>query len=332
MKQKLILSSILLCALTLTSFGQIDKLNTYEELDRLARKYFETGKVDSAVIVVEYARKKFPDHDQDATSKLNFLYSGTNLSKAMENWDYGLKKRYFVGLQNLEIDSLKNNPEFIRLVKLDKLIMDSLYNASHLNYEICLPENYSMDKRYPVLFVFHGDNWNIEISKRFLTSQIVKEKFITVYMQSYIFMTYKTFKWKLNDEKTNKEFKEIFEQILNKYPINKNQVIFTSMSSGGNIAIDFAFNQFVPVNGLVLTCPVVPDVSDSSVSDFVGKNKKIAIITGENDWAINDQKNLIHKIDKVGGNNKITIKPGMGHEIPNDYSTLLDQYLNWMLE
>ncbi|MBK8884806.1 MAG: hypothetical protein IPN67_21365 [Bacteroidales bacterium] len=237
-----------------------------------------------------------------------------------------------MGLQGVKNDSLINNPEFIRLAKLDKLIEDSLNNASHVKYEVCLPENYSKEKQYPVLFVFHGDGWNIEISKRTWTSKMMKEKFITVYMQSYIYLTYNTFQWKLNDEKTNKEFKEIFEQILNKYPINKSQVIFTSMSSGGNISIYFAFNKFVPVYGLVLTCPVVPDVSDNSVSDFVANNKKMAIITGENDWAINDQKNLISKIGKKGGNNKITIKPGMGHEIPNDYSTLLDQYLNWMLE
>lgn len=332
MKSKLIITPFLLYVLATSAFGQLDKLNSYQELDRLARKYFVAGKVDSAVIVVEYARKKFPDNDEDATSKLNFLYDRISISKSMENWEYGLKKRYYMGLQGVKNDSLLNNPEFIRLAKLDKLIEDSLNNASHVKYEVCLPENYSKDKRYPVLFVFHGDNWNIEITKRFLTSDLVKEKFIAVYMQSYIYMTYNTFQWKLNDEKTNKEFKEIFEQILNKYPINKNQVIFTSMSSGGKIAIYFAFNQFVPVYGLILTCPVIPDVSDSSLRDFVDKNKKMAVITGENDWAINDQKNITQKIGKLGGNNKITIKPGMGHEIPNDYSTLLDQYLSWMLE
>lgn len=332
MKSKLIITPFLLYVLATSAFGQLDKLNSYQELDRLARKYFVSGKVDSAVIVVEYARKKFPDNDEDATSKLNFLYDRVSISKSMENWEYGLKKRYYMGLQGVKNDSLLNNPEFIRLAKLDKLIEDSLNNASHVKYEVCLPENYSKDKRYPVLFVFHGDNWNIEITKRFLTSDLVKEKFIAVYMQSYIYMTYNTFQWKLNDEKTNKEFKEIFEQILNKYPINKSQVIFTSMSSGGKIAIYFAFNQFVPVYGLILTCPVIPEVSDGLLRDFVGKNKKMAIITGENDWAINDQKNLTEKICKLGGNNKITIKPGMGHEIPNDYSTLLDQYLSWMLE
>jgi hypothetical protein len=322
----------LLYVLAISAFCQFDKLNSYEELDWLAREYFVTGHIDSAIIVVEYARIKFPDHDEDATSKLNFIYSRTNLSKAMENWDYGLKKRYSFGLDDLEIDSLKNNPEFIRLAKLDKLIRDSLNNASHLKYEICLPTNYSTDNEYPILFVFHGNNWNIEISKRIWASDIVKEKFITVYMQSYIYLLYNTFQWKLNDEKTNTEFNEIYEHIIKKYPVNKNKVIFTSMSMGGSIAIDYAFNQFIPVYGLILSCPVIPEVSDSSIVNFVEKNKKIAIITGENDWEVDNQKNLLNKVDKIGGKNKITINAGMGHEVAKDFSILHDNYLIWMLE
>ncbi|MBK8884805.1 MAG: hypothetical protein IPN67_21360 [Bacteroidales bacterium] len=92
MKSILIVTSFLLYVLNITAFGQLDKIKSYEELDRVARKYFETGKVDSAIIVVEYARKKFPDHDEDATSKLNFLCGRTSISKSMENWEYGLKK------------------------------------------------------------------------------------------------------------------------------------------------------------------------------------------------------------------------------------------------
>ena len=220
----------------------------------------------------------------------------------------------------------------MRLAKIDKQIGDSLNNLSHVKYEVLLPTNYSIDKEYPVLFVFHGNNWNLEISKKVWASKIVKEKFITVYLQSYIYMSNNRYQWKLNDEKTNKEFNEIYELLIKKYPINKNKVIFTAMSMGGSIAIDYAFNQFIPVNGLVLNCPVIPNVSDSLIRKFVDENKKIAIITGENDWGLNNQKDLINKVDKFGGNNKITINAGMGHEVAKDFSTLLDAYLNWILE
>jgi len=333
MKLKLIFTSFLLCVLNLAVFGQFDNFNSYNELDSIAGKYFQTNNLDSAILLFEFARVKFPEHDEDATVRLNYLYLRSKQdSKAMENWDYGIKKRYFFGLEDSDYDHFRNNPEFIRLAKNDKHIGDSLTNIAHVKYEVVLPANYSIDKEYPILFVFHGNMWNLEISKKVWSSKIVKEKFITVYLQSYIYMGNNRYQWKSNDEKTNKEFKEIFEQIVKKYPVNKNKVVFTVMSAGGLVAIDYAFNQFVPVCGLVLNCPCIPDVSDNSIKKFVDDNKKIAIITGEKDFLLKYQKDFINKIDKIGGNNKITINAGLGHEVAKDFSILLDQYLNWILE
>ena len=334
MKSELIITSFLLCVLNIASFGQFDKFTSYEELNSLGAKYYyKTNNLDSAILVYEYARIKFPEHDEDATARLNYLYlSSKQDSKVMENWGYGIKKRYFFGLEDSDYNHFRNNPEFIRLAKIDKQIGDSLTNIAHVVYEVVLPTNYSIDKEYPILFVFHGNMWNLEISKKVWASKIVKEKFITVYLQSYIYMGNNSYQWKLNDEKTNKEFKEIYEQIIKKYPVNKSKVIFTAMSMGGSIAIDYVFNKFVPVYGLVLNCPVVPNISDSLISKFVDENKKISIITGENDWGLNNQKDLINKIDKIGGNNKITINGDLGHEVAKNFSTLLDQYLNWILE
>jgi len=331
---KLISTTFLLCVLTIAAFGQFDKFTSYEELSSLGSKYFyKTNNLDSAILVFEYARSKFPAHDEDATAQLNNLYVSSNQdSKALGNWDYGIKKRYFFGLEDSDYDHFRNNPEFMRLAKIDKQIGDSLTNIAHMVYEVRLPANYSIDKEYPILFVFHGNMWNLEISKRVWASKVVKEKLITVYVQSYIYMGNHSFQWKSNDEKTNKEFKEIYEQVIKKYPIEKSKIIFTAMSAGGLIAVDYAFNQFVPVCGLVLNCPCIPEVSDNSIKRFVNGNKKIAIITGEKDFLLKYQKDFISKVDKFGGNNKITINAGMGHEVAKDFSTRLDEYLNWILE
>jgi hypothetical protein len=333
MKLKLIIISFLLCVLNIAAICQLDTITSYQGIVSLARQCYKNNSLDSVILLNEYARSKFPEHDEEATYTLDYFYSRTKQdSKVLENWDYGLKKRYLFGINDWEYKQFENNPEFKRLIKIDKQIGDSLSNLAHMEYEIVLPANYSIDKVYPILFVFHGNNWNLEISKKVWASKIVKEKFITVYLQSYIYMRKNRYQWRLNDEKTNKEFKEIYAQIIKKYPANKDNVVFTGMSMGGSIAIDYAFNQFVPVNGLVLNCPVIPNISDSLISKFVYENKKIAIITGENDWGLNNQKDLINKIDKIKGNNRITINTGMGHEVAKDFSSYLDEYLNWILE
>ena len=333
-KMKLIITTLLLCVINITAYSQFDKFTTYEELDSIAREYFQSKNLDSAIVVREYARIKFPEHDKNATLILDFLYLRNNQdSKSLENWDYGLKKRYFFGLSlNWNKNRFKDNHEFNRLAKIDKQIGDSLSNLAHVEYEVVLPTNYSLHKEYPLLFVFHGNNRNLLQSKPIWTSDVVKDKFITVYLQSYIYMSLSAYQWKLDDEKTNKEFKEIYEQIIKQYHVNKSKVIFSAMSRGGSIAIDYAFNQFVPISGLVLNCPVIPKISDSSINAFVAKNEKIAIITGENDWALKKQKDLINKVDSLDGNSKITVNEGLGHQFAPGFSTKLDGYLEWILE
>jgi len=333
MNSKLIITSFLLCVLNIAAFGQLDKFTSYEELDLLSKKYVQTNNLDSAILVIEYARSKFPEYDKVATYLLESLFLSTKQdSSVLKNLDYGLKKRYFFGLERYDYKDFINNPEFIRLARIDWQIEDSLNKLSHMKYEVVLPTNYSVNKKYPLLFVFHGNSRNIQKEKGIWTSNMTKDKFIVVFVQSYIYLTPHDYRWEDNDEKTNKEFKEIYDQIINKYPVAKNKVIFSAMSAGGSIAIAYAFNQFVPVNGLVLNCPVVPDVSDNLIKKFVDGNKKIGIITGENDSELNSQKGLINKVDKIGGNNRITINTGFGHEYANDFSTLLDKYLIWILE
>ena len=62
--------------------------------------------------------------------------------------------------------------------------------------------------------IFHGNNRNIEISKSVWISETMKKKFITVFVQSYANMTENTYQWLAKDDKTNKEFKEIYDNIM----------------------------------------------------------------------------------------------------------------------
>lgn len=334
MKLKLLFILLSLSVYSITAFSQFESFNSFEELDQLSRKYVQTNKLDSAILAIEYGLRAFPDYDEKATYILDFLYARTNRdSSALKNWAYGLEKRYFYGLNNWQFENrFKNNAEFDRLAEIDKQIGDSLNGLSHVKYEVVLPSNYSEEKVYPSLFIFHGNGRNLQKAKHVWTSDVMRDKFIVVYLQSYIFMNQYNYKWVLNDDKTDKEFKEIFDLIVDNYKINENKIIFSGMSAGGCLAIDYAFSQFVPVSDMVLNCPVVPDVTDSSISQYAVKKNRLGIITGEKDFALKDQKELINKFDEIGGETKMTINSGLGHQFPKDFSSLLDEYLRWVIE
>jgi hypothetical protein len=333
MKSKVILTSFLLAFMNLTAFSQFEKFTSLKELHSLSTKYCQTEDLDSAIRVIEYARSKYPEFDKEATYLLDSLFLITKQdSSVLRNLDYGLKKRYFFGLERWEYRDFVNNPEFIRLARIDWQIEDSLNKLSHMRYDIVLPKNYSINKKYPLLFVFHGNSRNIQKEKDVWTSNVTRNKYVVIFVQSYIHLTMRDYRWGENDEKTDKEFKEMYEQIVNKYPAGKNKIIFSAMSAGGYIAIGYAFNEFLPVDGLVLNCPVVPEVSDNLIKKFVDENKRIAIITGENDFLVNNQKDLISKVNRIGGSTRITINTGIGHEYAPNFSTLIDKNLKWILQ
>lgn len=334
MKLNLIFTIVISVTFSIPASSQFSNYSSFEELDNLSRSYVQTNKLDSAILAIEYALRKFPEYDMRATLILDFLYSRTNRdSCSLKNWSYGLKKGYFYGLNNWHFENrFKNNPEFERLAKIDKQIGDSMNDLSHLKYEVVLPMNYSSQKAYPLIIVFHGNGRNLEKSKRSWTSPMMKDSFIVVYLQSYIFMNQENYKWVLNDAKTETEFREIYSSIVEKFNINKSQIIFCGMSAGGCLAIDYAFNQLVSVSGLVLNCPVIPPLTDRLITQYAIEKYKLGIITGEKDFALSKQRELISRLEKVNGQTKLIINRDLGHEFSKDFSTVLDEYLKWVIQ
>jgi len=331
MTKKAILLQFLIITLMTSCFGQIDTSLTYEELETSAIRTFRNNNTDSAIIIMEYAYKKFPDEFARTTELLGYIYTRTNnLSKAIEIWRTGMDKGYMYDLNNPYYqDYYKDNADFDALAQIEKNSLDTM----HLKYEIVLPTEYDNKKMYPILFVFHGNNRNIEKSKTSWNAPIMNKEFITVFLQSYIPSSPTDFKWVPKDEKINKEFTEIYKQVLNDYPVDESKIIFAGMSAGGKKAMDFTLNNYFPVTGLVLNCPVPPqDITDEMIRHFVVTNKKIGIITGENDFALENQKSFMSKIDSLGGQTRITVTEGLGHSFAENFSEILDEYLKWVIE
>jgi len=330
MKKIILLVCIFITAIA-SSFGQFDKSLSYEELETLAISSFRNNNTDSSIIIMEYAYKKFPEEFARTTNILTYIYVKTNnLSKAIEIWRVGINKGYIYDLNNPYYqDYYKDNADFEALAQIEKSRLDTL----HLKYEIIFPKAYNNKKAYPILFVFHGNNRNIEKSKISWNAPIVYKEFITVFLQSYIPSSPTDFKWVSKDDKIKKEFNEIYDQILKDYPVDEAKIIFAGMSAGGRKALDFTLNNYFPVSGLVLNCPVIPqDVTDEMIAGFVKANKKLGIITGENDFALVGQKTLVSTIDSLAGQTKMFVTKDLGHSFPENFAEILDEYLKWVIE
>lgn len=329
--KKIFLLQCVFVSLTISCFGQIDKNLSYEELGALATSSFRNNHTDSSIMIMEYALKKFPEEFATTTNILAYIYTKTNnLSKAIEIWRVGMNKGYMYDLNNPYYQEYyKDNADFEALAQKEKSRLDTM----HLKYEIVLPTEYNNKKIYPILFVFHGNNRNIEKSKMSWNAPIMEREFITIFLQSYIPSSPTDYKWVSKDDKIKKEFNEIYDQILKDYPVNKSKIVFAGMSAGGKKALDFTLNNYFPVSGLVLNCPVVPqNVTDDMITNFAKTNKKLGIITGENDFALEGQKKLVNTIDSLAGQTKMFVTKDLGHSFAENFTELLDEYLTWVIE
>ena len=221
------ISILILLTISILSFGQFERYNSYEQLDSLSKIYHQKKDFDSAILAIEYALEQYPDNEEKATSTLGFLYvRGGYDSKALKNWSYGHTKGYYYGL-NLYIqykNYFKDNSEFKSIAAKDKRLGDSLDRNSHLKYYVSLPTNYETDSIYPILFIFHGNVSNIDKAKKVWTSHMLTDKFIVVYLQSYIHVDLFHYKWHYNDAKTKKEFVQIYNNITNTYSVDRNKI------------------------------------------------------------------------------------------------------------
>lgn len=324
----LLLSTILV---TVSCFGQLTNDLSYDEVEAMAISSFRNNNIDSTIMLMESALKQFPEELGRSTYLLAQLYTRVgNFSKAIKTWELGINKGYSYDLNNEAYQRYyKGNTEFERLAKIEKSRMDSL----HVKYEIVLPTEYNNENAYPVLFVFHGNNRNIEKSKISWNAPIMNKEFITVFLQSYIPSSPTDFKWVPNDEKIKKEFTEIYNQVLSNYPVDESQIIFAGMSAGGKKALEFTLNNYFPATGLVLNCPVIPqNVTEDMTKQFVDKNKKLGIITGEKDFALAGQKSLVNNIDSLAGQTRMFVTKDLGHSFAENFTKILDEYLRWVIE
>ncbi|MEE4116631.1 MAG: hypothetical protein V2I37_10705, partial [Marinilabiliaceae bacterium] len=240
MKRKITLLPGIYLLLSIICHGQINPDHSYEELRERALNYFP-DKADSTIIIMEYAFEKFPDEYLNSTTILAQVYTRTGeLSKATDIWKAGIQKGYAYGLNNnIYQRYFQDNSEFKILVEEETNLLATM----HIEHKVLLPQNYNKKKSYPLLYIFHGNNRNIRKSEAVWQSPLMSEKFITVFLQSYMPSSSEDFRWVADDDKTRKEFQEIYDQILNKYSVDRQKIVFAGMSAGGRKAVELVMNN-----------------------------------------------------------------------------------------
>lgn len=224
-----------------------------------------------------------------------------------------------------------NKSEYVSLIKQNEFLKEEANKSSNTEYIIQLPPDYNEKNKYPLFLIMHGGIGNIRSMQSNYSSTKLKSDYIVAYFQGSTRQG--TNSRSFSREKWRTRIEEGFKQIIQKYPIDTNHVILAGPSAGGARSLILGLRNTISAKGLLLSFAVDPGSLDSlAYIDAANRGLKIALICGENDWAIKQQKELAYKFDKYGIPNRFVVFPEKGHEFPDNWPYYIDTSLEFILE
>lgn len=198
-------------------------------------------------------------------------------------------------------------------------------------FMVQLPNNYDQNKHYPLMLIMHGGIGSIPDLQYNYQSEKLQTEFIVAYTHGGVF--YGSNSRVYGRESWKNDIKNIYQKITSIYSVDTTKVILGGPSAGGYRSIALGLNNEIPAKGLLLSFAVNPSVWDSTLYiKSAERGLKIALLCGENDWAIKTQKKLGYWFDKYGIKNRFVVFPEEGHGFPANWSYYLDTSLDFILK
>jgi hypothetical protein len=213
----------------------------------------------------------------------------------------------------------------------NQALIDEASKTSKAEFMVQLPNNYLETKTYPLMLIMHGGIGSIADVQYSYISDKLKSDFIVAYFQGSIVRASGLRSFEM--EGWQPKIKQGYEEIIAKYAVDTTRVIIGGPSAGGYRSLVLGLNHTIPASGLLLSFAVYPIDSDST--EFIKSAERglnVALLCGENDWAIQQQKKLGYLLDKYGIRNRFVVFPEEGHGFPENWPYYLETSLEYLLE
>jgi len=242
---------------------------------------------------------------------------------------------YYLGTDEQEYPPYRKEIEKLDGYESFRIKNEELKEAANktgtTEFMVQLPENYNQNTNYPLMLIMHGGIGNIHDLQYYYQSEKLSAEFIVAYTHGSRFFgsgsrAYNPDNWRSN-------IKRIYQQITLNYAVDTSRVILAGPSAGGYRSLELGLNNEIPAKGLLLSFAVNPRVWDSTLYiKSAERGLKIALLCGENDWAIQVQKKLGYWFDQYGIKNRFVVFPEEGHNFPKNWSYYLNTSLDFILK
>ncbi|MCK5148885.1 MBL fold metallo-hydrolase [bacterium] len=227
------------------------------------------------------------------------------------------------------LEELEKKDGYRSFLENNELLKTEANTASKTEYMIQLPEEYDNEKEYPLFLVMHGGNGSIPALQYNYMSPKLEKEFIVAYFQGSV-------KQGTNARSFSRDWgniiKDGFKRVVQKYAVDTSKVILAGPSAGGIRSIILGMKNIIPAKGLLLSYSMAFGLDSLDYINSAERGLKIALLCGENDMSIKQQKELGCKFDKYGITNRFIIFPDKGHEFPNNWQHHLDTSLEFLFK
>jgi dienelactone hydrolase len=309
----------------------------FETYDKKADKLFIAGRYTEAIALLEQSIGVFPEYTYESISYILTCYRELKqFDKCLETIERSVKQGYFFGLDWEGWDPIRTLDGAEPILAENDRLRDEAQKRTKMEYEVLLPNDYTPEKRYPLILTMHGHGGSIgnkKIHRHFWPPDaMLKRGFIVVYLQSSRILSSTGYGWIGDDRQLRTDIRQCYDEVIAQHPVDTEKTIVSGFSGGGMAAIDVALNAIVPAIGFIALCPVKPeDFSKECCEDAARRGIRGVLMEGELSGDVPALQEMEAAFKEAGLPCESIINEGIAHWYPADLSEKLDRAIAFIL-
>lgn len=304
----------------------------FAELQKELFRLFENEKLGPIFAHLAKMEDKFPEKLDKTSFWRACLYSiQGNTQKAVMVLDDALKKGFWWNPKTLtkdqDLQSLLPLDDFQTIIEKCKEIIKHQKKVSRSELFV-----YGNQTSETGIFSIHWKASNVKEFAPYWFNKSLLNNYLFGFPQSSQVYGFHSYCWD-HHEMAQDELANRYLDFQKMY--NPKRTIYSGTSQGGTLAIELCLKDENSMNkGFITVIPAIRELS--SIEKQLKKRKsldfKCAIITGDQDPFYQKTNELISLLESYGIQCQLTVKEGLGHYFPEDFSTLLPQAVHFILQ
>jgi len=298
---------------------------------------FNAGEMAEAVELLEGAIDRFPAERYEITYSLAYahLVLGDH-DRALSVLEDGLARGFWFAfpLEAPVIQPMRDHARFRKILATSDDRRRRAQVNTRSRWEVSVPSTYRRGRPVPLFIALHGWGDTIDDLREVWRSERLGREFLTVFVQSSQLVKMDGGCGWDDVERGREEIERFYRQTLETYAADPARTLVGGFSQGGRMAIDVAFGGVIPVSAFVVVNPgggIPSSLTPGAAEDARRRGMRGVILTGEHDPDLDEQREMLAVLDRVGFACRSVVIRELGHWYPEDFPAQLDLALDFVL-